>query len=198
VIRLAVITGLATLAAGLPYRLPRAVVALRTWLFARVNGAEGIVISGDLVDASRFVEVYSQPAAGGRSRGAALSDLFWYWLCPGAEVHQEHLERGPRYDDVARRTGRILAMPTPAAERLAVESVRVALPPRAGLVRLRDVLMPVWVERDGRRGTHHRPACPRHPHGVARAAPAALRELLRHPREHAEPIRKKVACPVSP
>ena len=134
------------LLASLPYWLPRLVVALRMWLFARINGPDGIAVPGDLVDASDFLAVYSHPAAGGRSRGAALSDLFWYWLSPGAEVHQEHLERGPRYDEVARCTRGILAMPRPAAEALAAECVRAALPPRTGFVRLRDLVMPVWAE----------------------------------------------------
>jgi hypothetical protein len=106
---------------SLPYWLPRLVVALRMWLFARINGPQGITVPGDLVDGSQFLEVYSDPAAGGRSRGAALSDLFWYWLSPGAEVHQEHLERGPRYDEVARCTRQILSMPRHAAERLAAD-----------------------------------------------------------------------------
>ncbi|HET8680386.1 MAG TPA: cytochrome P450 [Micromonosporaceae bacterium] len=133
--------------ASLPYWLPRAVVRLRMWIFARVNGAEGIPVPGELVDVSRFIEVYSDPAACGRSRGAALSDLFWYWLSPGAQVHQEHLEPGPRYDDVARATRRILAMPSLAADQLAVECVKAALPPAGtGLVRLRDLVMPVWAE----------------------------------------------------
>lgn len=132
--------------ASLPYWLPRLVVALREWLFARINGAEGIAIPGDMVDASRFLEVYSHPAANGRSRGAVLSDLFWYWLSPGAELHQEHLEPGPRYDEVARCTRRFLAMPSAAADRLAVQSLHAALPDRTGLVRLRDLVMPVWAE----------------------------------------------------
>ncbi|HET8662533.1 MAG TPA: cytochrome P450 [Micromonosporaceae bacterium] len=131
---------------SLPYWLPSAVVRLRMWLFARVNGAEGIPVPGDLVDVGNFLEVYSSPAACGRSRGAALSDLFWYWLSPGAQVHQEHLEPGPRYDDVARATRRILAMPSLAADQLAVECVKAALPPGTGLVRLRDLVMPVWAE----------------------------------------------------
>jgi hypothetical protein len=133
-------------AVSLPYWLPRLVVTLRMWLFARINGPEGITVPGDLVDASQFLEVYSHPAVSGRSRGAALSDLFWYWLSPGAEVHQEHLERGPRYDEVARCTRHILSMPTHAAERLAANCVRDALPDRTGLVRLRDLVMPVWAE----------------------------------------------------
>jgi hypothetical protein len=132
--------------ASLPFWLPRVVVALRMWVFARVNGSEGIEVPGDLVDESRFIELYSDPAASGRSDGAALSDLFWYWLSPGAEVHQEHLEPGPRYDQVARCTRRILTMPSRAADELAVESLRAALPPKTGLVRLRDLVMPVWAE----------------------------------------------------
>ena len=136
----------AVVAVSLPYWLPRLVVALRMRLFARINGAEGIAVPGDLVDATQFLEVYSHPAAGGRSRGAALSDLFWYWLSPGAHVHQEHLERGPRYDQVVRCTRRILSMPSQAAERLAADCVREALPDRTGLVRLRDLVMPVWAE----------------------------------------------------
>ena len=46
-----------------------------------------------------FERVYADPAADGRSRGAGLSDLFWYWLAPGPEIHQEHLEPGERYDE---------------------------------------------------------------------------------------------------
>jgi len=132
--------------ASLPYWLPRVVVALRMWLFARINGPEGIAIPGDLVDTTGFLALYSHPAAAGRSRGAALSDLFWYWLSPGAEVHQEHLERGPRYDEVARCTRSILTMSRPVAETLVAESVRAALVPHTGLVRLRDLVMPVWAE----------------------------------------------------
>ncbi|ACU72972.1 Cytochrome P450-like protein [Catenulispora acidiphila DSM 44928] len=95
--------------ASLPYWLPGIVVALRVRIFALVNGTEGIPVPGKLVRTDDFKRVYADPAANGRSRGAALSDLFWYWLAPGPEVHQEHLEPGPRYDDVARTTRRTIA-----------------------------------------------------------------------------------------
>ena len=69
---------------SLPRWLPDRIVALRTRVFARINGEEGITVPGDLVGVERFRELYSHPAANGRSSGAALSDLFWYWLSPGA------------------------------------------------------------------------------------------------------------------
>ncbi|MFI0411121.1 cytochrome P450 [Actinomadura sp. 3N508] len=137
---------------SLPWWLPGRVVALRGRLFARINGDEGIAVPGDLIGVERFREVYGHPAAGGRSKGAVLSDLFWYWLSPGAHVHQEHLEAGERYDEVARTTRRYLAVPRAEAEDLAHRCVTRVLreqAPRgdsARLVRLRDLMMPVWAE----------------------------------------------------
>lgn len=140
----------ALLVASLPYWLPAAVVALRMRLFTRINGEEGITVPGELVDATRFKQVYSHPAADGRSRGAALSDLFWYWLSPGPEIHQEHIEPGARYEEVARATRRILALPHRAAEELTQRCLTRAVQEwdirRARLVRLRDLMMPVWAE----------------------------------------------------
>ena len=143
----------------LPYWLPGAVVALRVRVFAWVNGDEGIPVPGPLVDTAAFRRVYGHPAADGRSRGAALSDLFWYWLAPGPEVHQEHLEPGPRYDEVARCTRLILTgLDRRGWEDLVsrrAAAVLGALPrtgsrtgSRAGTraVRLRDLMMPLWAE----------------------------------------------------
>ena len=89
--------------------LPGRVVALRMRIFALVNGQDAVTIPGPQVGAADFRRVYADPAANGRSNGAALSDLFWYWLSPGPHVHQEHLEAGPRYDEVAKCTRHILA-----------------------------------------------------------------------------------------
>lgn len=140
----------ALVAASLPFWLPGAVVRLRMAIFTRINGAEGIAVPGELVSAERFKWLYSHPAADGRSRGAVLSDLFWYWLSPGAEIHQEHLEPGERYEEIAATTRRILALPRRAAEALAQRCVARALGEhetrRAQLVRLRDFAMPVWAD----------------------------------------------------
>ncbi|MGH7671345.1 MAG: cytochrome P450 [Gemmatimonadales bacterium] len=140
----------ALVATSLPYWLPAAVIRLRMRIFRRINGDEGIPIPGQLVDASRFKWAYSNRAADGRSRGATLTDLFWYWLSPGPEIHQEHLEPGERYDEIAAATRRILALPRQGAEKLAARCVaRVLDEPglqNAKLVHLRDLMMPVWAD----------------------------------------------------
>jgi hypothetical protein len=136
-------------AVSLPYWLPRAVVALRVRIFAWLNGDEGIPVPGRLAGTDVFRRLYADPAADGRSRGAALSDLFWYWLAPGPEVHQEHLEPGPRYEQVARTTRRILVEGRSRWELLVAQHVAQVLDgPTAGgtrLVRLRDLMMPIWA-----------------------------------------------------
>ena len=66
---------------SLPFWLPKGVVALRMRVFAHLNGHEGIPVPGDLVGAAQFKEVYSHPAANGRSRGAGLSRA--RFLCAG-------------------------------------------------------------------------------------------------------------------
>ncbi|MEV4312158.1 cytochrome P450 [Actinocrispum sp. NPDC049592] len=129
---------------SLPFWLPVVVVRLRVKIFALVNGSEGVQVS-----VSQFRALYENPAADGRSRGAALSDLFWYWLAPGPQVHQEHLEPGERYADVARTTRRILASAHRGAEELAASCTGRALDTVDGpvtFVRLRDLMMPIWAE----------------------------------------------------
>ncbi|GII62332.1 cytochrome P450 [Sphaerisporangium krabiense] len=134
----------AALVLSLPYWLPRVVVRLRMWLFTRINGDEGVPVPGDLVPVEQFRRVYADPAADGRSRGAALSDLFWYWLSPGADVHQEHLEPGERYERVARATRAFLGLPSARVTAMATRAAGRLRP--SGFVRLRDLLMPMWAE----------------------------------------------------
>jgi hypothetical protein len=130
--------------------LPNVVLALRTKIFTRINGPEGLAIPGEVVDVSEFKRVYAHPAASGRSMGAALSDLFWYWLAPGPEMHQEHLEAGEAYDEIAQTTRRMLAVPKKAAQELATECAARAAERldtrRIHFVRLRDLTMPIWAE----------------------------------------------------
>jgi len=135
---------------SLPRWLPRGIVALRMRIFTAINGREAVAIPGPQVDVQHFRSVYAHPAANGRSRGAALSDLFWYWLSPGPEMHQEHLEPGELYDQVARTTRSILALPRRSAEELTVRTARRVLDEAIGkrprAVRLRDLVMPIWAE----------------------------------------------------
>ncbi|RBJ11643.1 cytochrome P450 [Micromonospora provocatoris] len=134
----------------LPYWLPRAVVRLREWVFVTVNGVEGVPVPGPTVGMEHFERVYADPAADGRSRGAGLSDLFWYWLAPGPHMHQEHLEPGERYRIVAATTRRVLAVRRQRCDDLATAATRRVLDRlpagRTSHVRLRDLMMPVWAE----------------------------------------------------
>jgi hypothetical protein len=137
----------ATAVASAPAWLPGRVVALRMKIFALVNGQDVVTIPGEQVGAADFRRVYADPAANGRSRGAALSDLFWYWLAPGPEVHQEHLEPGPRYDEVAKCTRHILVRSKKDSEELTRRvAAHVLDDVEPGLVRLRDAMMPIWAE----------------------------------------------------
>jgi hypothetical protein len=137
--------------ASLPFWIPQMVVGLRMRIFTRINGEEGIAIPGELAGASHLRQVYSHPAANGRSRGAALSDIFWYWLSPGPEMHQEHLEPGAKYDEVARTSRRILGSISKSdAENLTVRCAGRVLDAldiaSLKLVRLRDLMMPIWAD----------------------------------------------------
>ncbi|GGZ03956.1 cytochrome P450 [Streptomyces poonensis] len=130
--------------------LPRGVVALRGRIFEKVNGDRTVTLPDAAHGPDVFERVYAHPAANGRSAGAGLSDLFWYWLSPGPEVHQEHLEPGERYEDVAAATRRMLAGSSAelaAAAGRAVARVLDTVPDtRISLVRLRDLVMPAWAE----------------------------------------------------
>ena len=145
---LAAVVLLAVLA-SLPWWLPAIVIRLRERIFVWINGTEGIPVPGPLIGAEHFEQLYSSPAADGRSQGAGLSDLFWYWLAPGPQMHQEHLEPGDRYRTVAKITRQVLAIPLPQAAALATDSAREVLdrlPDRAiAAVRLRDLMMPIWA-----------------------------------------------------
>jgi hypothetical protein len=156
IVGLAAAAAAAGLVGSLPYWLPNRVVALRGAIFTKVNGEEGVPVLQRPTGAADFLRVYGDPAANGRSHGAGLSDLFWYWLAPGPEVHQEHLEPGPRYDQAARTTRTILASLTKArwaelvtrctAKVLDEETGNAKPATQHEPVRLRDLMMLVWAE----------------------------------------------------
>ncbi|MFD5727742.1 MULTISPECIES: cytochrome P450 [unclassified Streptomyces] len=129
--------------------LPRAVVALRVHIFEKVNGDRAVTLPNATHGPEVFERVYAHPHADGRSEGAGLSDLFWYWLAPGPEVHQEHLEPGARYQDVAATTRRVVAGNSAdlaaAAARAVADALDAVPDTRISLVRLRDLMMPAWA-----------------------------------------------------
>ena len=65
-------------------------------------------------------------------------------------MHQEHLEPGDRYEEVAQTTRRILALPKESAAEAITRSVTRILDEKrigdAKLVRLRDLMMPIWAD----------------------------------------------------
>ncbi|WP_414719875.1 cytochrome P450 [Streptomyces sp.] len=179
-------------AAAATWWLPRGVVALRVRIFEKVNGDRAVTLPSSTHGPEVFERVYAHPAADGRSAGAGLSDLFWYWLAPGPEVHQEHLEPGERYEDVAATTRRILAGSTAdltAAAARAVARVLDTVPDtRISAVRLRDLVMPAWAEFCYR--LVFQEPCPSHARDLITAhAHDVITSLkctgLRHPRRRA-------------
>ena len=138
----------AGLLVSLPFWLPPVVVRLRMKIFTRINGEETLQLPNDSFGPAEFRQIYEHQGVRGRSRGARLSDLFWYWLSPGPQWHQEHLEDGPRYELLSGLTRDILARPRGEVESL-VERCATATPGfdiRASWrwVRLRDLVMPFW------------------------------------------------------
>jgi hypothetical protein len=145
---LLVVVGVVAVLATLPYWLPPLIVRLRMYIFTRINGDAALQLPNDALGAAQFRELYAHSSLGGRSKGAALSDLFWYWLAPGPEMHQEHLENGPRYKAIAQLSRRILAVARKDIEALVdrcFENTAKLHPEDARLVRVRDLMMPFWA-----------------------------------------------------
>ncbi|MEU9554324.1 cytochrome P450 [Streptomyces fumanus] len=184
--------------------LPRGVVALRGRIFEKVNGDRAVTLPDATHGPEVFERVYAHPAADGRSAGAGLSDLFWYWLAPGPEVHQEHLEPGERYEEVAATTRRVLAGGSAALTAAATGAVARALDgvpdSRIALVRLRDLVMPAWAEFAYE--LVFREPCPAHARDLITAHAGDVIDALkctglRHPRRRAKLtayLRERVAA----
>lgn len=136
---------------SLPYWLPPFIIRLRMKIFTQINGEQTIQLPDPAFDDKDFRELYSHKAMTGRSKGAALSDLFWYWLSPGPEVHPEHLEQSDRYQELSRLTRQIVAISRKDIEALInqyqVDPLKLALDGKQWTqIRLRDAFMPLWSD----------------------------------------------------
>jgi len=117
--------------------LPTTLVNLRNGVFTRVNGEETIPVPQDGFTLKNVVSLYDNPNSRGRARGARLSNLFWYWQSPGAEVHQENLEDGPVYGAVRWSTAERLARHQEALpSRIEAHLDALPPPPSSGELRL--------------------------------------------------------------
>ncbi len=135
--------------ASLPYWLPILVIRLRTFIFTKMNGDEGIQIPGKHIKASEFKKIYANKSVDGRSKGANLSNLFWYWLAPGPEMHQEHIENWDHYKEVASVTKNILSVSNQEVASLlykyAGKAFSTDIISSWKIVRLRDFVMPICI-----------------------------------------------------
>lgn len=145
-----VLCGLA-LCACLPFVLPPLLIRLRMMLFVKINGDAGIEVPNNDITPAQFKELYNSPLANLRSKQATvgLSDLFWYFLCPGPDIHQEHVESGTQlYDMVTDLTKFLLNVPTSKLEALATKHILLRLRSLSKsnwhLTRLRDEFFPVF------------------------------------------------------
>ncbi|AJQ96826.1 cytochrome P450 [Gynuella sunshinyii] len=137
---------------SLPYWLPPLIIRLRMNVFTRINGEEALHLPSDSFNAEDFKTLYGNPALSGRSKGAELSDLFWYWLAPGPEVHPEHLELSDRYRNLSRFTRQLMARSRTELESMIdqyqQDPLRLSLHHKKNWtsIRLRDAFMPLWAD----------------------------------------------------
>ena len=97
--------------------LPSCIVTLRNALFSLINGEEGLSVPRAGLDAAATRRLYEHPGARLRSKhrgGLGLSDLFWYLLQPGADIHQEHTESGTALHTAVSSATRLLLGIAPA------------------------------------------------------------------------------------
>ncbi|MER8046568.1 cytochrome P450 [Streptomyces sp. NPDC094032] len=145
-LRAAALLGIAT--AG--RRLWKRSATVRGRGFERMSEEPLVVIPGEGTTADDFTALYRHPATRRRRKGASLSNLHFYWLSPSAAIHQENLEDGPAYERVAATTRRILAVPPAEARhlagRLAAEALERPVADRPTVLRVRDLMTPVWAD----------------------------------------------------
>lgn len=131
--------------------LPKMVVRHRMKLLTSINdgvdSGEGIQVPNSEINCNGFRALYKSRAARGRSEGAALSDLFWYFLSPGPEIHPEQVEDGPKWDQINLVTQRILMIERSSLEAMLTKYTERHLAKVSGLevIRLRDWYMELFA-----------------------------------------------------
>jgi hypothetical protein len=120
----------------LAYPIQTLVIKVRNYAFLKMNRKV-------------FKQVYKNPCAHMRSRGAGLADLFWYFLSPGPHMHQETMDEGSLYDNISVLTRQILAKPADAFRNLITKHTQHYVDQQATqsqeLIRLRDLMIPIWA-----------------------------------------------------
>jgi len=135
---------------SLPFWLPSLFIWLRELVFTKINGEKSIHLPNEQLDDKCFRSLYENPHLRGKSQGAALSDLFWYWLSPGAYIHQEHLEDGEDYEKLAGFTKEKLAIPRAKIEKMITQCFEhvhlLGDNESCRTLRFRDYMIPLWAE----------------------------------------------------
>jgi hypothetical protein len=112
-----------------------------------VDSGEGLQVPNAEINEHGFRALYRSRASRGRSEGAGLSDLFWYFLSPGPEIHPEQVEDGPKYDQINLVTQRILSIERSSLEAMLAKHAARHVASVSGLkvVRLRDWYMQLFA-----------------------------------------------------
>jgi hypothetical protein len=120
---------------------------LLTTINEGVDSGDGLQVPNANINCHGFRALYNSKASRGRSEGAGLSDLFWYFLSPGPELHPEQLEDGPKYDQVNLVQKRILSLERTDWESMLTKYAERHSEAVSGLkvVRLRDWYMELFA-----------------------------------------------------
>jgi hypothetical protein len=134
-----------------PHWFTAIVIAIRMRAFTKLNSDHGVEFPNADVEGRDMLKLYSNENARGRSLGAELSDLFWYFLCPGPELHQEQVENGLMYDVLSDATAKLLGSPASVLEEVGARHAEALfarqLPHNNSLMtcRLRDFYFPLMT-----------------------------------------------------
>jgi len=111
------------------------------------DSGEGLQVPNAEINSKGFRALYKSRAARGRSEGAGLSDLFWYFLSPGPEIHPEQVEDGYKYDQLNLISQRVLTVERNVLDGMLSKYAQRRIDSVSGLqvVRLRDWYMELFA-----------------------------------------------------